>query len=67
MSLIGDALRKTRQEAAARETEAKGVLFSAKIANPPARSHLGLGLALGAVIAVAATVAGGGAVWWLKR
>lgn len=65
MSLIGDALRKTRQEAAERESERKGVLFSAKIANPPTRSNLGLGLALGAIIAVAATVAGGGAVWWL--
>jgi len=65
MSLIGDALRKTRQEAAERESERKGVLFSAKIANPPARSNLGLGLALGAVIAIAATVAGGSAAWWL--
>jgi hypothetical protein len=65
MSLIGDALRKTRQEEAERESNRKGVLFSAKIANPTTRSNLGLGLALGAVIAVAATVAGGGAVWWL--
>jgi len=65
MSLIGDALRKTRQEAAERESDRKGVLYSAKIASSPTRSNLGLGLALGAVIAVAATVAGGGAVWWL--
>jgi len=65
MSLIGDALRKTRQEAAERESDRKGVLFSAKIANPPARSNLGLGLVLGAAIAIAATAAGGGAAWWL--
>jgi hypothetical protein len=65
MSLIGDALRKARQEAAERENDRRGLLFSAKIANPPARSNLGLGLALGALIAVAATVAGGGTVWWL--
>lgn len=65
MSLIGDALRKTRQEAAERESDRKGVLFSAKIGHSPTRSNLGLGLALGAIIAVAATVAGGGAVWWL--
>ena len=65
MSLIGDALRKTRQEAAEREVDRKGVLYSAKIANPPARSNLGLGLVMGAVIAVAATVAGGSAAWWL--
>ena len=65
MSLIGDALRKTRQEAAERESERKGVLFSAKIANPHTSSNLGLGLALGAVIAIAATVAGGSAAWWL--
>jgi len=65
MSLIGDALRKARQEAADRESDRRGVLFSAKISDSPTRSNLGLGLALGAVIAVAATVAGGGAVWWL--
>jgi len=65
VSLIGDALRKTRQEAAERESDRKGVLFSAKISDSPTHSHLGLGLALGALIAVAATVAGGGAVWWL--
>ena len=65
MSLIGDALRKTRQEAAERESDRKGVLFSAKIGHSPTRSNLGLGLALGAIIAAAATVAGGSAVWWL--
>ena len=65
MSLIGDALRKTRQEAAERDSDRKGVLFSAKIFDSPTRSHLGLGLALGAVIAIVATVAGGGTVWWL--
>ena len=65
MSLIGDALRKTRQEAAERESNRQGVLFSAKISDSPTRAHLGLGLAIGALIAVAATVAGGGAVWWL--
>ena len=65
MSLIGDALRKARQEAADRESERKGILFSAKIADGPTRSNLGLGLALGALIAVIATVAGGTAVWWI--
>lgn len=65
MSLIGDALRKTRQEAADREIDRQGVLFSAKIADSPARSNLGLGLAIGAVIAIGATVIGGGTVWWL--
>lgn len=64
MSLIGDALRKTRQEAAERDGDRKGVLFSAKIADRPARSGLGLGLVLGALIAVIATVGGGLAVWW---
>ena len=65
MSLIGDALRKARQEAAERESDRKGILFSAKIAEGPTRSNLGLGLALGALIAVTATVAGGAAVWWI--
>lgn len=65
MSLIGDALRKARQEAAERENDRRGILFSAKIADSPTRSNLGLGLALGAIIAVIATVAGGATVWWL--
>lgn len=65
MSLIGDALRKARQETADRESERQGILFSAKIADSPSRSNLGLGLALGAMIAVIATVAGGVAVWWV--
>jgi len=65
VSLIGDALRKARQEAAERDSDRKGILFSAKIADSPSRSNLGLGLALGALIAVIATVAGGVAVWWI--
>ena len=65
MSLIGDALRKARQEASERESNRKGILFSAKINDSPTQSNLGLGLALGALIAVIATVAGGGAVWWV--
>jgi len=65
VSLIGDALRKARQEAAERDSERRGVLFSAKIADAPGRSNLGLGLALGALIAVAATITGGAVVWWL--
>ena len=59
MSLIGDALRKARQEATERESDRRGILFSAKIADSPTRSNLGVGLALGAFIAVIATVAGG--------
>jgi hypothetical protein len=65
MSLIGDALRKARQEAADRDSERRGVLFSARISDTPGRSNLGLGLALGALIAVAATIAGGATVWWI--
>jgi len=65
MSLIGEALRKTRREAAEREVERRGVLYSSRIADAPARSNLGLGLLLGALIAVVATVVGGVAVWWL--
>ena len=65
MSLIGDALRKARQEAAERDLERKGLLFSAKIADRPVRSNLGLGIAIGAVVAIFATVAGGLVVWWV--
>ena len=46
MSLIGDALRKARQEASERESNRKGILFSAKINDSPTQSNLGLGLAL---------------------
>lgn len=67
MSLVGDALRKARREAAARDAERRGMLFSARISEAPARSNLGLGLVLGAVIAVVATVAGGSVAWWLLR
>ena len=65
MSLVGDALRKARREAAEREAERRGMLFSAHISDRQSRSSLGLGLVLGAVIAIAATVAGGVAVWWV--
>lgn len=65
MSLVGDALRKARREAAERESQRRGILYSARIADQPTRSNLGLGLALGALIAVVATVAGGLAVWWI--
>ncbi len=65
MSLIGDALRKARLEAAEREVERRGVLYSARIADAPGRSNLGLGLVLGAALALLATAAGGATVWWL--
>jgi hypothetical protein len=65
VSLIGDALRKARREAAERDVERRGVLFSAHIADRPARSGLGLGLAVGATIALVATIGGGLTVWWL--
>jgi hypothetical protein len=65
VSLIGDALRKSRREAAERDSDRRGILYSAKIADSPTRSNLGLGIALGAVIAIVATVAGGLTVWWL--
>lgn len=68
MSLVGDALRKARQEAAERDSERRGMLFSARISDSPKNSQLGLGLAIGAVIALAATIGGGAAVlWFLDR
>jgi len=68
VSLVGDALRKARQEAAERDSERRGMLFSARISDSPRQSQLGLGLAIGAVIAVAATIGGGVAVlWFLDR
>jgi hypothetical protein len=64
VSLVGDALRKARREAAERDVERRGVLYSARISDAPGRSHLGLGLVLGALIAVVATTAGGLVAWW---
>ena len=61
MSLINDALRKARQEAAEKERRAQG-LDLPHIAPPPAGgARLGSGLLIGAVIALAAAVLGGAA------
>jgi len=65
MSLISDALRKARQEAAEREARQRGAALPPGMAARASRSRLGTGLVVGAVIAMAAAVTGGGAVWWV--
>jgi len=61
VSLISDALRKARQDSAAGGDLQRGIeLPLAKTG----RSRLGVGLVLGAVIALAAALAGAAVVWW---
>jgi hypothetical protein len=65
MSLISEALRKARQQAAEEGNQRRGVLYSWSPATRPRGTRLGLGLVLGAIIALGAALAGAGAVWWL--
>lgn len=64
MSLISDALRKARQEAAERDAHARGVAPPPGPVATRSSSGLGTGLVLGAVIAAVAALSGGVAVWW---
>lgn len=61
MSLVSEALRKVREERNARGR--RGALPFAP--GHGGGSHFGLGLALGALIALAAALGGAGVVWWL--
>ncbi|MCG8458376.1 MAG: hypothetical protein MI919_19025 [Holophagales bacterium] len=65
MSLINEALRKARQEAAEREAEEKGVRYQPPRAHLPQPSRLGMGLVLGLALGVVFAIAGGGAAWYL--
>lgn len=65
MSLISEALRKARQQAAEEGDQRGGVLYSWSPATRPRGTRLGLGLVLGAMIALGAALAGAGAVWWV--
>lgn len=64
MSLISDALRKARQEAAEREAKERGLETPAVAGYWKRSGRLGVGLILGAVIAIGAAMIGGGMVWW---
>jgi hypothetical protein len=64
MSLISEALRKARQEAAGRGAERRGPKVPSGWDRPPSGTRMGAGLVLGAVIALAAALAGAAAVWW---
>ncbi len=64
MSLISDALRKARQEAAEREAKERGMETPVVAGYWKRGGRLGVGLVLGATIAMGAAVIGGGMVWW---
>jgi hypothetical protein len=66
MSLVSDALRKARQYATARDIQRHGAAAGALVP-PPRRSRLGVGLVLGAAIALAAAAAGAVFVLWALR
>ncbi len=65
MSLVSDALRKARQEAAQREGRPGPSRFPAAIVHSSRGSRLGLGLVLGAVITLLAAGGGGLVAWWI--
>jgi hypothetical protein len=65
VSLISEALRKARQQAAEDGNQRRGILYSWSPGARPRGTRLGLGLVLGAVIALGAALAGAGAVWWV--
>jgi len=64
LSLVGDALRKARQEAALRDARQLGSNPLPPLARPVRRSRLGLGLLVGLLAGAAVAIAGGAAVWW---
>ncbi len=65
MSLVSDALRKARQEAAEREAARRGMAPPTQLAPRSTTGRFGSGLILGAVIAVVAAAGGAMTVWWL--
>jgi hypothetical protein len=67
MSLISEALRKARQEAADRGDQDRGHGPPPTIIRLRPSSPLGFGLVVGASIALAAALVGAGAVWWALR
>ncbi len=65
MSLISDALRKARQEAAEREAKDHGLETPMVAGYWKRGGRHGVALVLGAAIALAAALIGGGLVWWV--
>jgi hypothetical protein len=65
VSLVGDALRKARQEATLRDARQLGAYPVPPLARPIRRSRLGLGLVVGLLAGAAVAIASGAAVWWV--
>jgi hypothetical protein len=63
MSLVSEALRKARQEAAEKRAQQRGIIYTGTIVTQRG-SRLGFGLVIGSIIAVLAALGGGAAVWW---
>jgi hypothetical protein len=63
MSLVSEALRKARREAAEKRAQQRGVIHTGTIVTQRG-SRLGVGLVIGSLIAFAAALGGGAAVWW---
>ncbi|MCD4748701.1 MAG: hypothetical protein K8R59_04935 [Thermoanaerobaculales bacterium] len=64
MSLVSDALRKARQEVVERDARGKGVHTPRVVVLPATSSRIGIGLLIGAGIALAAALIGGVAAVW---
>lgn len=64
MSLISEALRKARQETAEREARERGLETPVVAGYWKRGGRLGVGLVLGAAIALGAAGIGGALVWW---
>lgn len=65
MSLISDALRKARQEAAEREAKDQGLETPMVAGYWKRGGRHGVALILGAAIALGAALIGGGLMWWV--
>ena len=64
MSLITEALRKARREAAETGARQPGPALSSTLPPASGGSRMGLGFVLGGLITMGAAIAGGGLVWW---
>lgn len=67
MSLVTEALRKARQEAAAKEAARRGKPVSIRAARPPRGTLVAPRLLAVAALALGAALAGAGVVWWIQE
>ena len=65
MSLVGDALRKARQDGAFRNRPSRGGVVVPPGAPLRSGPRLGMWVLIGVLAGAAVAVAGGAAVWWV--